>query len=159
MPWYSVFSFLFFCLEVTVKRALGWERFLSLLWQLFWKCHSESYLISAVFKALNNCEAHWQRRLKDLLQLKILRAWNTMHINSFLEKYDETKMGEGALKIISCTKIRSCYLKNIAPRYFTYYCVLIFLINKPYFQIQPSVDQIIFSKIPLPVCLLILCSF
>ena len=68
-------------------------------------------------------------------------------------------MGEGALKIISCTKIRSCYMKNIAPRYFTYYCVLIFLISKSYFQIQPSVDRIIFSKIPLPVCLLILCSF
>ena len=48
VPWYSIFSFLFFCSEATITRTLGGERFSSRLW------HSESYLISAVFKVLNN---------------------------------------------------------------------------------------------------------
>ena len=36
-----------------------------------------------------------------------------MHVNSFLDKYYETKMGEDALKIIGCTKIRTFSLKII----------------------------------------------
>ena len=44
-------------------------------------------------------------------------------------------MGEDALEIISCTKIRACSLKNIAPRHFTYYCILLFLLNKLFFSI------------------------
>ena len=39
-------------------------------------------------------------------------------ISSFLGKYHETKMGKHALEIISCMKIRTCSLKNIAPRHF-----------------------------------------
>ena len=42
---------------------------------------------------------------------KILRTWINVRVNwinmmkSFLDIYDETKMGESALEIISCTKI------------------------------------------------------
>ena len=113
---------------------------------LFQKRHFGGYLISAIFKILNNCEAHWQQHLKDTLQLKILQTWINMRINSFLDKYDETKMNEGALEIISRIKIWACSLKNIAPSHFTYYCILLFLWNKDSFQIQPSVDRIFFSK-------------
>ena len=54
------------------------------------------------------------------------------YANSFLGKY-EIKMGEGTMKIISCTKIQACSLKNIAPRYFTYYSIVIWPSNKPSF--------------------------
>ena len=47
-----------------------------------------------------------------------------IHANSFLGKY-EMKMGEGAMAVISCTKIRACSLKNIAPRHFTYYSIVV----------------------------------
>ena len=50
-----------------------------------------------------------------------------IRVDSLLDKYDETKMGEGALEIISCTKIRACSLKNIASRHFTYYYILLLL--------------------------------
>ena len=51
------------------------------------------------------------------------------HKKFFLGRYHEMKMGEGALEIISCTKIRACSLKNIAPGHFTYYCILLCLSN------------------------------
>ena len=116
VSWYSVFSFLFFYLEATVKRTLGWEQFWSWLWYLFQRCHSES-------------------------------TWYQLF----------AEMGEGAIEIISSTKMQTCSLKKIEPRHFTYYCTLLFLSNKPSFQIQPSVDQIIFSAICLPFYFLILC--
>ena len=67
-----------------------------------------------------------------MLQLEILRTWINIGINSILDKYNETKMGEGALEIMSCTKIQACSLKNIASRHFTYfthftYSILLFL--------------------------------
>ena len=51
----------------------------------------------------------------------------SIRVNSFMGKYHETKMAEGALEIISCAKIRACSLKNIIPRHFTYYCIILFL--------------------------------
>ena len=91
-------------------------------------------------------EAHWQQHLKDTLQLKILRTWIDIHVNFFLGKYHEVKMGEGALEIISCTKIWACSLKDFAPRHFTYYCIF-----------QSRVVQIIFIAICLLFYLLMLC--
>ena len=46
-------------------------------------------------------ETHWHWHLKDILQLKILQTWINIHANSFLGKYHEIKMGEGAVEIIS----------------------------------------------------------
>ena len=82
---------------------------------------------------LKNYKAHWQRHLKDTLQLKILRKWINIHVNFFLGKYHEMKMGEGAMELISCTKIRACSLKNIAPGHFTYYRIVFCLLNKTSF--------------------------
>ena len=71
--------------------------------------------------------------MKDTLQLKILRTWINIRVNSFLGKYHEMKMGEGALEIVSCPKIRAYFWKNIAPAHCTYYCILLCLSNKPSF--------------------------
>ena len=49
--------------------------------------------------------------------MKILRAWINIRINSFLDKYDETKMGEVPWKLLVAQKIRACSLKNTAPRH------------------------------------------
>ena len=92
---------------------------------IIYKCYSEIYLIVAVFKVLNNYKVYWQQHLKDILQLKTLRTWINISINSFLDKYDEPKMDEVAMEIISCTEIPACSLKNNTPRYFTYCCILL----------------------------------
>ena len=90
------------------------------------------------------------------LQLEILRALIKMPINFSLDKYDKTKMGDGVLQVISCTKM-SVGSKSIAPRHFTCCCIHLFLLNKPSFSIQPSVDRIILFKTCFPFYLLILC--
>ena len=61
-----------------------------------------NYFKSAVLKVtwyqlcstsfLDNYEAHWQRHLKDTLQMKILRTWINIHANSFFGKYHEMIM-------------------------------------------------------------------
>ena len=99
-----------------------------------------NYFKSAVLKVtwyqlcstsfLDNYEAHWQRHLKDTLQMKILRTWININANSFLGKYHEMIIDKGSLEIISCTKIRACSFKSIAPGHFTYYCSLC-VSNKP----------------------------
>ena len=121
VPWYPVFSFLYFCLEATLKEQHLYEN--------DFRYGYGNYCKSAALKVtwfqlcskffLNNYEAHWQRHLKDNLQLKILWTWINILANSFFGKYHEIKMGEDALEIISCTKIRACSLKNIAQGYFT----------------------------------------
>ena len=48
--WYSVFSFLFFYLEPTVRKDI-WVRTTSVTVKvIFQKCYSESYLVTAMFK-------------------------------------------------------------------------------------------------------------
>ena len=51
---YSVFSFLLFCcLESTVRMDIWmWTTFVNIM-VIFWKCYSESYLITAIFKVLS----------------------------------------------------------------------------------------------------------
>ena len=56
------------------------------------------------FQSSQQFNAHRPRHLKDTIQLKILWTWINITVNSFLGKYLETKMGEGTLEIISCTK-------------------------------------------------------
>ena len=91
------------------------------------------------FKDLNNYEAHWQRHY---IRHLIVEDFTDMdRVNSFLDKYYETKIDEDALEIICCTKIRACY-------------ILLFLWNKPSFQIQSSVDGMIFNLLIewFPIC-------
>ena len=48
--WYSVFSFLFSCLEPTIRKYI-WMRTTSIsVMVIFWKCHPESYLFTAMFE-------------------------------------------------------------------------------------------------------------
>ena len=63
---------------------------------------------------LNNYATHWQRHLKDTLQLKILRTGINIFANSLLGKYHEMKVGQSTGKIIIYTKIWACSLKNIS---------------------------------------------
>ena len=100
-----MFSFLFFCLEATVKKQLldendfhhGYGNYIQnailkvTLYQLFSKFLTTSSHID-----------------NDPLTLKILRKWINIRVNCFLDKYDEAKMSEGALEIISGTKIGAC---------------------------------------------------
>ena len=110
-------------------------------------------------KVLNNYEAYWQQHLKDTWQLKVLQTLINIRINSFLDKYDETKIGKGASEIISYTKLRGYSLKNIAPRHFTNYYILFFSKANLVFKFNlVFVDWIIFSKTCLPFYLLILCD-
>ena len=63
-----------------------------------------------------------------------ITAWINIRANFFLGiKYYETKMVEGAWEVISWTKIGAYFSKNIASRYFTFYCILLFPSNKPSF--------------------------
>ena len=103
--WHSVFSFLFFCLEATVKRTIaGRERF----------CHGYgNYIQNAILKVawyqlfskFLTTKSHIDN---DTLTLKILRKWINIRVNCFLDKYDKAKMSEGALEIVSGTKIGAC---------------------------------------------------
>ena len=127
MPIFRVFIFIF-RLEPAVREQLDESNF-----HHYYGIFSESTIlnlldhISKFFR--NNYETLWQRHLKDTLQLKILRRWINIRTNYFLSKFLETKMDESAWKIIH-TIIRACSSKNIAPRHFTYYCMLPFFSNK-----------------------------
>ena len=131
-----LFIFVFFCLEATVKRTCGWDNF----------CHDYvNYFINFILKVT------WYQQLFSKFSTITKHIdnviWKTpyVRVNSFLYKYNEIKMGESALEIIGCTKIWACFLRNIAPRHFIYYCTLLFLSNKPSSQIQLSVYRINFS--------------
>ena len=67
---------------------------------------------------LNNYEAHWQRYLKDTLQLKISRTWININTNSFLGKYHEMKMGESASENYQLDKNPSLFFEKHWTRIF-----------------------------------------
>lgn len=77
-----LFPFLFFCLELTVRKN-AWMKATSVTVMVsfskvpFWKFLDHSY--SKFF--LNNNKAHWQRDLRDILQLKIMRKWIRISAN------------------------------------------------------------------------------
>ena len=107
---------------------------------MFQKCHSESYLISVIFKVLSNYKAYWKQHLKDTLQFKILYGHGSTYVLIFSRVIImKQKWAKVPWKLLVAQKLWACSLKNIEPRYFTYYCILLFLWNEPSFQIQPSV--------------------
>ena len=66
-----------------------------------------------------------------------------------MRKHHETKIDKAAWKIISCTKIRACTLKNIAQNrwHFTYFYTLLFIQTKGVFKFNPiSVDILYRSR-------------
>ena len=105
------------------------------------KCHSESYLIAAMFKVPS--QEIWGTMTTVLW--KTPYSWRfyrqgsryIVTISSRLSKHDETKTDESAWKIISCTKIRSrLHLKNHWKKrrwHFTYFHTLLFISNKASF--------------------------
>ena len=131
---FRVFIFYFFCLEAMVKKNTSMRTISITVMMIFQKCWSESYLISAMFKVLpQQLRGTLTTAFERYFTVEDLRTWINIHTNSFLNKYHEMKMGEGAVEIISCTNIRACSLKNIASGHFTSYCILLCLSNKPSF--------------------------
>ena len=126
-----MFPFLF-CFRTNRKKTIRWKWLLSLLWDFFSKVSFWNYLIKLCSNfCRNNYKAFWKRHLNGYIQLKISRIWITIWTNFFSSKYLQIKIGEGAWKMITYTIIRACSSKNITPKHFTYYCMLLFLSNKP----------------------------
>ena len=111
-----------FCIFIFILlfRTNGWKEHLD---GNNFRHSFNNYFDSAILKVT---WSHWHRFLKDNLQLKILLRWVNIRANSFLGEYHETKINADVRKIISCTKLRGCSSKNIAPRHFTHYCILLF---------------------------------
>ena len=86
--------------------------------------------------------------LKNISQ--VLWTWINIHMvqHPFSSKHYEKNIEKGAWEIINWTKILSCSLNNILSRYFTHYCMLLFLSNKPCFY--KFIDEITFVIIYLP---------
>ena len=92
--WYSAFLFFAFLFRSNNKKKHLDEN--------DFRHGYDNYFKSAVLKVtwyqlrsksfLDNYEAHWQRHLKDTLQMKILRTWINIHANSFFGKYHEMIM-------------------------------------------------------------------
>ena len=127
-------AFIFiFCLEPTVKKQPMTTTSVTIM-VFFLKKPSWNYLITAMLKVLSQIlggtlnNGIWN----DTFQLKILQAWISIGTNYFLSKFLETTFGKSAWKIVY-TIIRDCSSKNIALRHFTYYCMLLFLSNRPSF--------------------------
>ena len=131
----------YFLFRTNGKRATRWKRLPSLLWYFFRKYHSETTWSSHVQSSFATITRHFDNDIwNNTLQLKILRTWITMWTNwvnifskylSFLSKYLETIIDDGAWTYTIYTIIPAYSLKNIAPRYFTYCCMLLILSNKP----------------------------
>ena len=88
MSWYSLCTFLFFCLKPTVRKDT-WRSTIFVTVMvifskvLFWKLPYHSYVQSSVSTVTRRIE---NSILKDSLQLEILRTWINIRANS-LETY------------------------------------------------------------------------
>ena len=84
MSWYSLFTFLFFCLKPTVRKDT-WRSTIFVTVMvifskvLFWKLPYHSYVQSSVSTVTRRIE---NSILKDSLQLEILRTWINIRANS-----------------------------------------------------------------------------
>ena len=134
-------SFFIFCLEPTVREQLDEDDFRHCYGIFFRKYRSETTWSSHVQSSFATITRHFDNDIwNNTLQLKILLTWITIWTNwvnifskylSFLGKYLETIIDDGAWTYTIYTIIPAYSLKNIAPRYFTYCCMLLILSNKP----------------------------
>ena len=93
MLWYSVFSFLIFCLKSTIRKDIWMKTTFTIVMVIFLKCHSESYLIIAILKfVLNIYEPHWQEHFERHLKVENFINMDQDSDNSFLSNYHETKI-------------------------------------------------------------------
>ena len=118
VSWYFVFSCLFVRLDPKVRNKI-WVTTISVTAMVIasnvslWKLLNHNFVQSSFSKITNHIDSNiWEN-----LELKILRKWINMRAYSFLVKYHEMKIDEGAQKIISCTKNETCTSKIIAPIY------------------------------------------
>ena len=128
IPFFHFHIFFCCCLEETVKRTLGWERISSRLWSLFQKCHSENYLISAVFKVLNNDQVQywktpyiWRFYRHESKCMSILSWINIM----------KRKWAKMPWKLLVVQKSEPFLWRSFA-RHFSYY-ILLSLLKNPSF--------------------------
>ena len=122
---FCVFIFIF-SLEPTVREQPDendFHRYYSIFFEsTILKVLDHSYVQSS----LARIRRHFDNGIwNDTLQLKIFRTWISVWTNYFLSKFPKTKIDESAWKIILMI-IRACSSKNIGPRHFTYYCMLLF---------------------------------
>ena len=84
----------------------------------FWKLLDHIYLQSSFSTIMRHSD---NSILKDTVQLKILRRWINIRVNSFI-KTEKTswnknrKLNRNAWKVISCRKIRACASKNVSAK-------------------------------------------
>ena len=90
VPWYFVFSFLFFCLGPNVRKNTWMKTASVTVLVIFSKVLFWKLLDHRLF--LNNYEAYWQQDLRDTLQLKILWKWINIRANHFLVKHMKQKL-------------------------------------------------------------------
>ena len=127
-----ILCFHFYLLSRTSgKRSSGWERLPSLLWYLFQSTIRKLLDDSYVQSSFPTIRTYFDNRIwNDAIQLNILRTWISIGTNYFLSKVLKMKIDKIARKIMYILT-RACSMENIAPRNFTYYCVLLFLLSKP----------------------------
>ena len=119
-------SHFYFLFITNGRRTAGWEQLPSP------RCFLESTVLklldhSYVQSSFATIRRHLGNGIwTETLQLKILRTWISIGTNYFLDKLFETKIDESTSKIIYII-IRACSSKNIAPKHFTYYCMLLFV--------------------------------
>ena len=124
-----------FCLEPTVREQLDENDF-----RHYYGIFFESTILklldhSYVQSCFATIRRHFGTRIwNDALQLKISRTWISIGTSYFLSICLEKKIDESPWKIIYII-IRAYSSKNIAPRHFTHYCMLLFLSNNLSFWI------------------------
>ena len=121
MLWYSVCSFLFFCLEPTLRKDI-WMRATSATVMIifskvpFGKLHNHNF-VQRFFPTITR---HFNKSiLKDILQLKILQTWIKIRANFFIKTLVNImnwKSRNVSLKLSLANKKWPCISKNIAPK-------------------------------------------
>ena len=103
MPWYSVCSFLLLFRTNVRKKYLD-ECDLSRCYANFFESAILKVTFSTIARHIDNSI------LKDTLELKILYGHGSIYV------LIPSSRLEGAFKIFSCKKIRTCTAKNITPK-------------------------------------------
>ena len=132
---YSVLSFLFFLFRIRCNgKKNTWMRmnFVTVMVIIsempFWKLLDISYFQSS--QQLRNALT---KAFERHLTVEDFTDMDQHKCQFFLGQISWNENGQRCLGIIRCIKVRACY-------------ILLFLWNKPSFQIQSSVDRIIFTE-------------
>ena len=76
-------------------------------------------IVMVIFESFNNNKAHlaiaFWKTYSTAENIRVMNQHTCKYFHQDLGKH-EAEIGEGAWKIISCTKIRVCPSKHIAPK-------------------------------------------